>query len=82
VETRTQNRRVIAQGDRFWSSAFARGRIKATNRTFEDHWSSPFTIRNGKVTISVSMSTRKHCTGLRDGASRGPDPSRCFVSAI
>ncbi len=28
----------------------ATGRIKATNRTFEDHWVFAITVRNGKVT--------------------------------
>jgi len=29
---------------------FARGRIKATNRTWEDHWVFAITVRNGKLT--------------------------------
>ena len=29
---------------------FATGRIKATNKTFEDHWVFAITTRNGKVT--------------------------------
>ena len=29
---------------------FATGRIKATNRTFEDHWVFDVTVRNGKLT--------------------------------
>jgi uncharacterized protein len=41
---------LIAQGDRVLVVGFARGRIKATNRTFEDHWVFAITIRNGKVT--------------------------------
>jgi ketosteroid isomerase-like protein len=40
----------IAQGDRVLVVGFARGTIKATNRTFEDHWVFAITIRNGKVT--------------------------------
>jgi len=40
----------VAQGDRVVVVGFARGRIKATNRTFEDHWVFAITIRNGKVT--------------------------------
>ena len=40
----------IAQGDRVLVVGFATGRIKATNRTFEDHWVFAITIRNGKVT--------------------------------
>ena len=40
----------IAQGDRVLVVGFATGRIKATNKTFEDHWVFAITIRNGKVT--------------------------------
>jgi len=41
---------VIGQGDRVLIIGFATGRIKATNRTFEDHWVFAITVRNGKVT--------------------------------
>ena len=40
----------IAQGDRVLVVGFARGRIKATNRKFEDHWVFAITVRNGKLT--------------------------------
>jgi ketosteroid isomerase-like protein len=40
----------VAQGDRVLVVGFARGRIIATNRTFEDHWVFAITVRNGKVT--------------------------------
>jgi len=40
----------IAQGDRVLVIGFATGRIKATNRTFEDHWVFAITVRNGKLT--------------------------------
>ena len=39
----------IAQGDRVLVVGFATGRIKATNRTFEDDWVFAITVRNGKV---------------------------------
>jgi len=39
----------IAQGDRVLVVGFARGRIKATNKTFEDHWVFAITVRNDKV---------------------------------
>jgi hypothetical protein len=51
VETSYPERpEFIAQGDRVLVIGFATGRIKATNRTFEDHWVFAFTVRNGKVT--------------------------------
>jgi len=40
----------VAQGDRVLVIGFARGRIKATNKTFEDHWVFAITVRNGKLT--------------------------------
>jgi ketosteroid isomerase-like protein len=39
----------IAQGDRVVVVGFATGRIKATNRTFEDRWVFAITVRNGKL---------------------------------
>jgi len=40
----------IAQGDRVMVVGFATGRIKATNKTFKDHWVFDITVRNGKLT--------------------------------
>lgn len=46
----SEPREFVAQGDRVLVVGFAKGRVKATNRTFEDHWVFAFTVRNGKVT--------------------------------
>ena len=43
-------REFVAQGDRVLVVGFARGRIKTTNRTWEDHWVFAITVRNGKLT--------------------------------
>jgi len=40
----------VAQGDRVLMVGFATGKVKATNRTFEDHFVFAMTVRNGKVT--------------------------------
>jgi uncharacterized protein len=40
----------VAQGDRVLMIGSAKGKIKATNRTWEDHWVFAVTVRNGKVT--------------------------------
>src|ERR1700691_1093486 len=40
----------IAQGDRVLVVGVATGKIKATNRTFEDHWVFDITVRDCKVT--------------------------------
>jgi ketosteroid isomerase-like protein len=39
-----------AQGDRVLVAGVATGKIKATNKTFEDHWVFAITVRNGKLT--------------------------------
>jgi ketosteroid isomerase-like protein len=40
----------VAQGDRVLMISSAKGRIKATNRTFDDDTVIAITVRNGKVT--------------------------------
>jgi ketosteroid isomerase-like protein len=40
----------VAQGDRVVLVGVATGRIKATNKTFEDHFVFAITVRNGKLT--------------------------------
>jgi uncharacterized protein len=43
-------REFVAQGDRVLVVGFARGKVKATNKTWEDHWVFAITVRNGKLT--------------------------------
>jgi uncharacterized protein len=51
VETSiTEAREFVAQRDRVLVVGFARGRILATNKTFEDDWIFAITVRNGKLT--------------------------------
>ena len=40
----------VAQGDRVLVIGVATGKIKATNKPFEDHWAFAITVRNGKLT--------------------------------
>ena len=40
----------VAQGDRVLVVGVATGKIKATNKTFEDHWIFAITVRNCNVT--------------------------------
>ena len=49
IETSTEPREFVAQGDRVLVLGFARGRIKATNRPFKDEWVFDITVRDGKV---------------------------------
>lgn len=52
VETTTEPREFVAQGDRVLVIGFARGKIKATNKTFEDNWIFAITVRGGRL-ISI-----------------------------
>ena len=50
METSTEPREFVAQGDRVFVVGFARGKIKATNKTFEDDWIFAITVRDGRLT--------------------------------
>jgi ketosteroid isomerase-like protein len=43
-------REFVAQGDRVLVVGHTRGKILATNKTFEDNWIFAITVRNGKLT--------------------------------
>jgi ketosteroid isomerase-like protein len=50
METSTEPREYVAQGDRVLVVGVATGKIKATNKPFKDDWVFAITVRNGKVT--------------------------------
>jgi uncharacterized protein len=50
IETSTEPREFVVQGDRVLVVGFAKGKIKATNKTFEDHFVFAITVRDGKLT--------------------------------
>jgi hypothetical protein len=50
IETSTKPREFVAQGDRVLVVGFANGRVKATNKAFEDDWIFAITVRDGKLT--------------------------------
>jgi ketosteroid isomerase-like protein len=67
----------IAQGDRVLVVGFARGRIIATNRTFEDDWVFAITVRNGKLTnVREYIDTQALARASEMDASPGPSPSK------
>jgi ketosteroid isomerase-like protein len=41
---------IVAQGDRVLVIGYAEGKMKATNKKWEDDWVFAITIRNGKLT--------------------------------
>ena len=50
IETSTLPREFVAQGNRVLVVGFASGKIKATNKTFEDDWIFAITVRDGRLT--------------------------------
>src|SRR3984957_10098396 len=49
METSTEPREFVAQGDRVLVAGFARGKVLATNKLFEDDWVFAITVRDGKL---------------------------------
>ena len=50
METSTEPREYVAQGDRVLVVGVATGKIKATNKPFKDDWVFDITVQNGKLT--------------------------------
>jgi ketosteroid isomerase-like protein len=49
LETSMEPPEFVAQGDRVLVVGFATGKVKATNRTFEDYFVFAITVRNGQL---------------------------------
>jgi len=49
LETTTEPREFVAQGDRVLVVGVATGKVKATNKPFEDEWVFAITARDGKL---------------------------------
>lgn len=72
VETSTEPREFIAQGDRVLVIGFATGKIKATNKTFEDDWIFAITVRDGKVTRIREYVDTQALARASQGDTSGP----------
>jgi hypothetical protein len=73
----------VAQGDRVLVVGFARGRVKATNKTFEDDWVFAITVRNGKLAkIREYVDTQALARASEMDVSPKPSPSRSTASLI
>jgi uncharacterized protein len=63
----------VARGDRVLVVGFAKGRVKSTNKTFEDHFVFAITVRDGKLTnIREYVDTQALAWASEMDASRGP----------
>jgi ketosteroid isomerase-like protein len=66
----------VAQGDKVIVVGFATGRIKATSRTFEDHWVFAITVRDGKLTkVQEYVDTQALARASETDASPSTDSS-------
>ena len=75
IETTTEPREFVAQGDRVLVVGFARGRIKATNKTFEDDWVFAITVRDGRLTsIREYVDTQALARASKTDAKPTPSP--------
>ena len=80
IETSTEPREFVAQGDRVLVVGFATGRIKATNKTFEDDWIFAITVRDGRLThIREYVDTQALARASR--MDTNPTPSTIDASA-
>jgi ketosteroid isomerase-like protein len=78
IETSTEPREFVVQGDRVLVVGFAKGRIKATNKTFEDDWIFAITVRDGKLTsireyVDTQALARAAATSGPESAEGRPD---------
>ncbi|AHG48931.1 ketosteroid isomerase (plasmid) [Rhizobium leguminosarum bv. trifolii CB782] len=72
MESSTEPREFIAQGDRVLVVGFATGKVKATNKTFEDDWIFAITVRDGRLTdIREDVDTQALARASQMGGS-GP----------
>jgi uncharacterized protein len=72
IETSTEPREFVAQGDRVLVVGVATGRIKATNKTFDDDWVFAITVRDGRLTnIREYVDTQALARAAQMGAA-GP----------
>jgi ketosteroid isomerase-like protein len=75
VETSTEPSEYVAQGDRVLVVGFAKGKVKATNKTFDDDWVFAITVRNGKVAnIREYIDTQALARASEMDASPGTNP--------
>ena len=77
VETSTEPSEYVAQGDRVLVVGFAKGKVKTTNKTFDDDWVFAITVRNGKVAnIREYIDTQALARASEMDASPGHNPSK------
>ena len=78
METSTEPREFVAQGDRVLVVGVAKGKIKATNKTFVDDWIFAITVRDGKLTsIREYIDTQALARAARSSNAQSYRRSQC-----
>ncbi|NMN06455.1 MULTISPECIES: nuclear transport factor 2 family protein [unclassified Novosphingobium] len=78
IETSTEPREFVAQGDRVLVIGFATGKIKATNKMFEDDWIFAITVRDGQVVhIREYIDTQALARAAALSGNAGYPPEDC-----
>jgi len=76
LETSTEPQEFIAQGDRVLVVGTATGRVKATNKPFEDDWIFALTVQDGKLTsIREYIDTQALARASEPDSSPAPSPA-------
>ena len=75
----------VAQGDRVLVIGFAQGKVRATNKTFDDHFVFAITIRDGKLAnireyVDTQALAGASATSAHDSAATSP-PDRSDLRA-
>lgn len=76
LETSTEPREFVAQGDRVLVVGVATGTVKTTNKPFEDDWIFAITVRDGKLTsIREYVDTQALARASEPDTSPAPSPA-------
>jgi uncharacterized protein len=72
----SEPREFVAQGERVLVVGFARGKVKATNKTFEDDWIFAITVRDGKLAkIREYVDTQALARASKTDTNPTPSPN-------
>jgi uncharacterized protein len=63
-------REFVAEGDRVLVVGWERGKMKASNRSFEADWIMAFTVRNGKIATFREYTDTQALASAREPAVR------------
>ena len=76
LETSTEPREFVAQGDRVLVLGVATGKVKATNQPFVDDWVFAITVRDGKLTQNPGICRYAGIGAGRQGRHRRYERAR------